>query len=342
MAILDIFNNDAFSLTNMMATVEQIDYRPGALGSYGIFTPNPVRTETVAIESRDGVLGLIQTSERGAPLDQRTTEKRKLRQFATTRIAKGDRITASELAFLRGFGEEQQVMMVQEEIARRLSGPAGLVSEIELTLEHMRLGAIQGIVLDADGSELVNWYDEFGVTAATEIAFDFANAVDGDIRKKTTEITRAMKRAAKGAWVPGTRIHALCGDTFWDQLISHSEIRQLFLNRDQSKYVENGGSYEQFTYGGITFENYQGTDDNSTVAIGSAEAKFFPVGAPGAFLEVFSPGEMFEHIGQLGQRLYPMIVRDDKRDMYADIEAYSYPLHVCTRPQMLQSARAGA
>ena len=342
MAILDIFNNDAFSMTSMLESVEQMDYRPGALGAKGIFTGTPVRTETVAIESRDGVLGLIQTSERGSPLEQRMTEKRKLRQFATTRIAKGDRITASELAFLRGMGEEQQVQSVQEEIARRLSGPAGLVSEIELTLEHMRLGAVQGIVLDADGSEIVNWYDEFGVAPATEIAFDFANATEGEIRKTCTQITRAMKRAAKGAWVPGTSIHSLCGDDFWDALVSHPEIRQLFLNRDQSKYVEGGGSYEQFTYGGITFENYQGTDDNSTVAIAPAEAKFFPVGAPGAFLEVYSPGEMFEHIGQLGQRLYPMIVRDEKRDMYADLEAYSYPLHVCTRPAMLQSGRAGA
>ena len=340
MAILDVFNNDAFSLVNMMSVVEKIDYQPGALGSMGIFTPTPVRTETVAIEQRDSVLSLVQTSQRGSPLEQRTTEKRLVRDFRTARLAKGDRITASELQFLRGFGEEQQVMMMQEEVARRLTGPAGLQADLELSMERMRLGAIQGIVTDADDSVIYNWFTEMNVSQATEIAFDFANATEGEIRTTCTQIMRAMKRAAKGATFQ--RIHALCGDDFYDQLIAHPEIREIYRNRDQAKVVEGGGAYEAFTYGGITFENYQGTDDNSTVAIAATEAKFFPVGAPGVFLEVFSPGEAFEHIGQLGQRLYPMIVRDEKRDMYADIEAYSYPLHVCTRPEMLQSGRAGA
>lgn len=339
MSVLDIFNNDAFSLTSMLGTVDQMDYRPSALGAMGIFTPNPVRTETVAIESRNGTLSLIKTSERGAPLEQRDNEKRLIRDFRTTRIAKGDRITASELAFLRGHGEEQQVVMVQDEVARRLNGPTGIMPDIETTMENMRLGAVQGIVLDSDGSTIINWYDEFSVTAATEINFALPTAAEGDIRKTCTQVIRQMKRAAKGAWAPGTRVHALCGDAFWDALVAHAEIRQLYLNRDQSKYVESGGAYESFTYGGITFENYQGTDDGTTVAIGTDKVKFFPVNAPGAFLEVFSPGEAFEHIGQLGQRVYPMIVRDLKRDQYVDIEGYSYPLHVCTRPAMLQSGR---
>ena len=42
---------------------------------------------------------------------------------------------------------------------------------------------------------------------------------------------RQMARAANGAWVQGrTQVHALCGDTFWDQLIAHSEVRQTYLN----------------------------------------------------------------------------------------------------------------
>ena len=342
MSVFDIFNNDAFSLVSMLGTVDEMEYKPSGLSAMGIFTPNPVRTETVAIESRNGVLSLIQTSDRGAPVEQRQNEKRKIRDFRTSRLAKGDKITASELAFLRGHGEEQQVTMVQEEIARRLSGPTGLMSSLEITMEHQRLGAIQGIVLDADGSEIYNWFTEFGVTPATEIAFNFAAQTEGDLRTECTKIVRAMKRAAKGAWNNGSGVHALCGDAFWDELVALPEVRQIYLNRGESKYVQNGGAFESFTYGGILWENYQGTDDNTTVAIPTDEAKFFPTNAPGAFLEVFSPGEQFEHIGQLGQRAYPMIVRDEKRDMYAEIELYSYPLLVCTRPAMLQSGRRGA
>lgn len=342
MSVFDIFNNDAFSMTSMLDTVDSMEFKPSTLSDMNIFTPNPVRTAEVAIESRDGVLSLIQTSQRGAPIEQRANEKRKLRNFPTTRIAKGDRITASELAFVRGHGEEQQVMMLQEEVARRLNGPAGIVSDVDLTRENMRLGAIQGIVTDADDSVIVNWYDEFGVTQPTEIAFDLANMTEGDLRTKCTQITRTMKRSSGGTFTNATRIHAFCGDVFWDLLIALPEVRGKYLNRDDSKYVQGGGAFESVEYGGITWENYQGTDDNTTVAIADTEVKFFPVNAPGAFLEVYSPGETFEHLGQLGQPIYPMIVRDLERDMYVDIEAYSYPLHVCTRPLMLQSGRSGA
>ena len=106
MATLDVFNSDAFTMRSMMQAIEAVDYQPQRLGQMGIFTPNPVRTELVSIESRAGVLSLIQTSDRGAPMGQRNTEKRELRDFRTKRIAKQDRITASELANIRAFGTE--------------------------------------------------------------------------------------------------------------------------------------------------------------------------------------------------------------------------------------------
>jgi hypothetical protein len=341
MATLDIFKQDAFRLTSMLQAIRETDYLPGRLGSMGIFTPNPVRTETVAIEKLGETLALIQTSQRGAPLDQRKTEKRNIRDFRTVRIAEADRIMAAELANIRAFGTESELMQVQAEIARRLSGPAGLESKVELTLENMRLGAVQGIVLDADGSTIYNWFDEFDVTQPTELDFDLDNGspASGAVRKKCNEVVRSMMKAAKGVWTAGTQVHALCGDAFWDDLTAHSEVRQTYLNTQQAAELRNGNAYETFNYGGITWENYRGTDDGTTVAIHTDKAKFFPVNAPGAFLEVFSPGERFEHIGQLGERVYPMIVPDRDRDMYADIEVYSYPLHICTRPLMLQRAK---
>ena len=342
MADLGIFNNGAFKLQSMLAALESVDFLPQRLGGMGIFTNNPVRTEAVAIESRDGVLSLIQTSDRGSPLEKQDKNKRKLRDFRTVRIAKGDRITASELANIRAFGTTSELQQVQNEIARRLSGPVGLQNQIELTLENMRLGAIQGIVKDADNSTIYDWFSEFGVTQAAEINFDLANAspASGVVRTKCNQIVRAMMKEAKGVWTSNTRVFALCGDGFWDGLTAHSEIRQTYLNQQEAAQLRDSNVYESFNYGGITFENYRGTDDGTSVAIASDKCRFFPGNAPGAFLEVFSPGEQFDHLGQLGERMYPLIVLDKDRQMYADLEAYAYPLHVCTRPGMLQRGRA--
>ena len=85
-----------------------------------------------------------------------------------------------------------------------------------------------------------------------------------------------MMKAAKGVFTPATRVHALCGDAFWDDLTAHSEVRQTYLNTIEASQLRNGNAYETFNYGGITWENYRGTDDGS-VGINTDKAKFFPV-----------------------------------------------------------------
>lgn len=338
--ILDIFNNDAFKLDSMLAALENVETVPNGLGAMNIFTPNPVRTESVSIESRDNGLSLIQTSQRGAPIEQRGGDSRSLRQFNTSRIIKGDRVLASELAFIREFGEEQMLIEATREVARRMDGPSGILQEIQMTKEHMRLGAIQGIVLDADGSEIINWFDEFGLTPNTPINFGLATANLGDIRTLCSQILRSTIRASKGTWTNSSRLVALCGDGFFDELVKTEEVRQKYLNNTNSQYVEGGGAFESIVYGNIEFINYQGTDDNSTIAIPSNGVKFFPTNTPGAFLDVLSPGESFESLGTLGQEYYPMIVRDLQRNQFIDIEVGAYTLQVCTKPNMLNSGVA--
>ncbi len=334
---IDVLNQDAFSSVSMLAAIERIDTKPDRLGQLGIFTENPIRSATVAVEERAGTLSLIQTSQRGAPLDQRTTETRSIRDFRTARIAKGDRLLASELQFIRQFGTEDQTEEMQVEIARRLSGPAGLLAEVEATWENMRLGAVQGILTDADDSTIYNWFTEFGITQATETDFDLDNAspVSGALRKLVqSDVVRVMRRLAKGARYSGIR--ALCGSAFFDDLIGHIDVRETFLNQAAASELRAGYDGVAFQFGGVTWEEYIGTDDNSTVAIDTDEVKFFPEGTGNTVFEMaLSPGEQIAHIGQLGQPYYPMIIPDTDRDMWADLEVYSYPLFICKRPEML-------
>ncbi|WP_020408928.1 major capsid protein [Hahella ganghwensis] len=343
MATIDIFNNDAFSVTTMANAFRKVDFLPSMLRNSGIFTPRYIRTKHFYIEEKDGVLSLVKTSKRGEPLEQRDRQKRKARPFETVRLAKGDRITASELADIRAFGSETEVAQVQMEVADRLNGPDGLIRDLELTWENHMLGCIQGSVLDADGtSEIYNWFTEFGVTQDTEIDFDLDNAspASGAIRKKCSQVVRQMMKAAKGAWIPGrTFVRAYCGDNFWDDLTAHPEVRETYLNTQQAADLRDGIAYESFRYGGIEWTNYRGTDDGTTVSVGTDKVKFFPVNAPGVFQMIYSPGETFEMIGKRGQEVYPMIIPDTKRNMYADIEVYSYCTALCSRPKMLQRGR---
>lgn len=336
MASMDVFKSDAFSMMSLLEAIENTDHKPQFLGSLGLFTPKPQRTRVVAIESRDNTLALIQTSPIGAPPAVRSADKRTVRNFNTVRLAKHSRIMADEVQGIRAFGAETELMQVQTEVARRLQQ---IQDDMELTWEHHRLGAVQGIVLDADGSTLVNFFTEFDVVQPTEVEIGFAALTAGTLRPKIeSEITRPLIRAARGAFLPSSTIMALCGDDFFDALVNHAEVRETFLNHEAAAALREPTAFTQFRYAGVTWVNYRGTDDGTTVAIATDEAKFFPVGAPGVFQVAWAPAEFMDAVNMPGRPIVPLTIPDRDRNAWVDVEAYSYPLFVCTRPLTLRRA----
>lgn len=335
---IDIFNDDAFSVTSLLTAVDKVGYVPGFLGSVpGLFEPAPVRTETIWIEARGSDAALIQTSPRGSAPNAKGGDSRTATPFATKRLALGSRITSSELAGIRAFGSESEMQQVQAEVVRRQF----LVKrDMDLTFENWRLGVVQGLVTDADGTTIIDWASALGQTIPAEVDFDLdnANPASGVLRKKCAVAVRSMTRGLKGLGGNSVSFMALCGDAYWDDLIAHPEVRETYLGQQEARDLRGPSAWETFNFGGINWSNYRGTDDNTKVAINTEKAKFFPVGA-GIFKWAMSPGEQFEHIGQLGQMFYPGIVTDKDRNMWADVELYSYPLPVCVMPQALYRAK---
>ncbi len=233
-------------------------------------------------------------------------------------------------------------MQVQDEVTRRLSGPTGLQANMEATRELHRLGAVQGILLDTDGEALFNWFNEFGITPAAEIAFDLAAKTEGSLRILCNQVVRQMMRAANGAWTPQTRVQAIVGDEFWDDFVTHPDVTRTYFNWSDAQELRKSTAFQAMPFGGIDWLNYRGSNDNETIAVPTDKAKFFPVGAPGVFQLGLAPGETFEWINQPGREEYVLPILDRDRNMWWRQELYAYPLHICTRPEMLQSGRAGS
>lgn len=340
MATMDVFKGDAFSMMSLLQAIENAEYTPQFLGSLGIFEDAPQRTRVVTVESRDNELALIQTSPIGAPPAQRekTSDKRKLRNFNTVRLAKSATIYADEIQGIRQFGSESELQQVQVEVSRRINQ---LQSDMELTWEKHRLGAVQGILLDADDTEIYDFFDEFDVAQPTEVTFDFSALNAGEVRAKIeSEIVRPMIRASKGAITTGSRIQALVGDQFWDEFVNHEEVRTTYLNYTAASELRNATAFSSFRYAGVDWVNYRGTDDNSTVAIPTDKVKLFPVNAPGLFKRALAPGEFMDVVNTSGVPVLPLVLPDPSgRNAFVTVELYSYPLHICTRPQVLFRAK---
>lgn len=336
MATMDIFNNSAFSATSLSGMVEKMDYVPQLLGSLSLFEPEPVRTRNVFVDRIEGGLTLIPTSADGAPPDVLNGEDRDAVNLRTTRLAKRFTLYAHELDGIRATGSESELMNVQREYGRRLGR---LRNDMEVTHEHHRLGALQGVLLDADGSTVIYDYSiEFNEAIPAAVSFEL-DVDTTDVHKLCKGIARGMARSGKGS-LAGASIHSLAGDDFYDALISHPNVEKFYLQQQAANALREaqGQVFESFRVGGITFHNYRGTDDNATVAIPTAEAKFFPVGARDVFKVAYSPLEALQFVNTPGQSVYSINVPDRERNMWTKGEMYSYPLYMCQQPRVLRRA----
>lgn len=340
MVAMDIFNSDAFSLFNMTAAIEKMPTVPTFLGGLGLFDEGEgVDTNIVGIEQKGMTLSLIPTSGRGTQIPMGATDKRTLRNFNLPRVAKGDQLFAAEIQGIRAFGTESELETVVQKVVQKQKK---LLTEHALTMEYHRLGAIQGILLDSDGSTLYNYFTEFSIAAPTEIDFDLDNAspASGALSLKIAAAKRAAIRALGASYVPGvTRFLWLCGDTFFDQFTTHPEVRETYKNWEAAAALRDAKVFSTFRFGEMDWHNYQGTDDNSTVAIGATKAKLVVQGVPGLYRRYNGPGETMETVNTIGKPIYSMLVQDRDRQMWVQPEIYSYPLHICTRPEVLLSGR---
>lgn len=333
MLSMDAFNNRAFSMVNLTAAIDKIDYVPSLLGSLGIFTPQPVFTRDIAVEKRGQTLSLIPTSPLGAPPNETNRDGRDIRTFRTTRLADSFTMYAHEVEGIRAFGTEDEFETLQVEYASRM---AKVASRMELTHEFHRLGALQGKLLDADGVTVIyNYFTEFGIAEPSAIDFNLDNA-NTDVWAKCQEVKRLVIRASKGAFTPASRVHALVGDAFYDALTQHPKVFQFYMNWQAAQQIKDVQAFESFEFGGIVWHNYRGTDDNSTVAIPTDEAKFFPVNADGVFVKAMAPAEFGSFVNTRGQHTYAINVVDKDRQAWTKGELYSYPLYLCARPDVLQ------
>ncbi|MCS0501384.1 major capsid protein [Ancylobacter mangrovi] len=344
MVAMDVFNNSAFSAISMTAAVNKIGYAPNLLRSMpGLFVPKPVRTHDVFIEERSRSPALIQTTPLGAPPKEKGGDPRTARSFRTCRLAQSSTIHAHEIQGIRAFGSETELKQVMVEVADRQSV---MRTDVELTWEHMMLGAVQGLVVDADGTELYDWADIFDQAIPAAIDFDLDNASPeaGAIRIACNELRRGVAVSLKGLGGNAVRIKAVVGDAFYDKLTNHPEIRETYLNQQEARALRDGSDgdiWDSFSYAKIEFLNYRGTDDGSTVAVPDDEAKFFPVGA-GIFQIAYGCAETFDFVNTLGRESYSWLIADRDRNAWVKPELYSYPLPVCTMPSALRKGVVGA
>ena len=351
MEFMDIFNDDAFSLVSMVKAINEIDNIPGRAGELAFAgVGEGVSTTTVAIESKSEELALIQTSPRGAPAPQESDDKAKVFNLTIPQVKDESTIAASSIQNVREFGSTNQLRGAQSVVNGRM---AKITRKLDLTLEHHRLGALKGIIRDADGSVLKNLYTDFGVSAPTDFDWSLLSeygsdaAFEDSVRTKCHEVSRYMRRNAKMVIPSTARTWAFVGDNFMDKLVEHPSVKAVASGWSRAEQLL-GQNYADgvFYFGGIFFENYAGTDDvtgeevsdgdlDGKVGIATDEARFFLTGVPGLYAEYFAPGDFFDTVNTIGLPRYARMAMDTQFQRWVKLHVQTNPLPLCLRPRTL-------
>jgi len=333
-----VFNGDAFTEAAMIRAISKRPYVPMMLDQVIQFEPTPVNTDSVVLGMSSSTISLIRATLRGAPIEVGGIDTENMRTFRIPRIAKGRKLYAHELANLA----PMEGMSVDATVAARVARlQEKNVEDLELTEEFHRLGALSGIVLDTDGSQLANYYTEFGITqpADIDLTLDNANMTIGELVEKIgTQVVMPIARASGNGNNPRFRIRALCGDGFWFRLIGHPAVAATYQNYAAAATLRGERLWTSYELGGVEWFHYRGTDDGSTIAIPSNKAKVFPVGVPGMFQHIIGPNnESLVTMNQDGRRYYADLVREVGRELprWVQPEIYAYPLFFNGRPDLV-------
>lgn len=321
----DIFNNDAFGLTQMTLAMQDMQHTPTLLGDMGLFSEEGISTTSVYIERVGQAFTLVASAERGTSGKAVGTDKRNLRNFSCVHLPQRGAVNADEVLGVRAFGTDNQLETVQNVVNKKLQK---LRRNIDLTFEWQRMGALKGIVLDADGTtELLNLYTEFGVAQQT-LSFDL-DVDSTKVKQKCLDLERMIEDELDGIQSSGTEV--LCSKEFYDALVQHPAVEAAYNRWNDGQLLRDSQRKTGFQLANVTFREYRGKV-GATRFIASGDAYAVPVGVPDLFIARYAPADYLETVNTVGLPYYAKqwIESPGKR---VELEAQSNPLFMNTRPR---------
>lgn len=316
---------DLFTVASLSASINKLPVIPSKVGAMGIFEEKGVTTTSVVIDEYEGRLVLVPNASRDADPAPVKSGKRARRTFETLHLPISRPLLPSQLQGIASFGQEAASVPQAAVINDHLQE---LKNSIESTREFQRVGALRGKLLDADGSVLVDLFDEFGV-AQKKITVALGTATT-NVRKACLDAKRHAEAKLGGVMVTGFR--SLCGPDWFDAFTEHDKVKEAFANYQEAQDRIGGDLRSGFTFGGIEFIEYDVTVSGQRY-IPTNVAQVFPVGK-GVFKMFNAPANYNETVNTVG---LPFYSKGEARKMGKgwDVEAQANPLAMCLFPEAL-------
>lgn len=329
MSMLNPFKNDAFNLIAMTEAINRIPNFYDRTGQLSLFRPVSLTKTTFGMDELLEELNLLDIVPRGAPAPKNRVGKRSFRTFNVPHIPLEDVVLADEVQGVRALGMEAADETVASALARKLYV---MRRKFDQTREYFRMGALKGILADANASTIYNYHTEFGGTQKV-VDWDLDDSAT-DVNSKCRETLRHIEDDLEGEMMTG--VHCFVSPEFYDALVAHPSVKEAFKYFLTAQQLS--GDYRgRFPFGGITFEEYRGVSKSSAgTSRKFVEANYayaFPLGTS-SFAEVFAPADFNETANTPGLPYYskqePMPFNRG-----TNVHSQMNVLPICLRPRVI-------
>jgi hypothetical protein len=334
MATFDIFNDDAFSVSSLTQTITDLPRLATRIGSSGLFTEQGMPTLGMMVERTGSSLKLVTAQARGSVGEPVKLGGRSLIHLPTVHLPQRGSMLADEVQGIRAFGSETEV----EAAVNRFKTKMGVAkSQIDITMEYHRIGAIKGQVLDADGTTvLLDVYDAFGMTQQTK--FFILGTAGTKVKQKCIELKRMIQLKLGGRSF--TKVRVLCSESFFDDLVGHATVEKAFELYNSNSHARTDQSTSGFEFADVIFEVYAG-GIGTTDFIPAGLAYAYPEGVSGLFQTWYAPADWMETVNTQG---LPYYAKQEvmKYNKGVEFESQSNPLNFCSLPEVVIECSAAA
>ena len=353
----DFFNDDIFSAISMTRHINVQPYVPTFFGEMNLFNDrvdgttveqrftssqqNGIDSDVALVTRENGRLMLLPTEARGSMPTFNQPDQVKKRAFAVPYIPKNDEIFWDKIIGKRIYGASMSNEPISQESAAQAINRTlnKMWKEFLLTWEWHRLGAVKGVILDADGQQIVyDLFQEFGVPKKV---VTYTNSLSAVCEEIVSHIGDRL-----GMMMPGG-IGCVVGKDFFDKIQDEVELNTAYDRYKDGEHLRT--SYQNqpyqsrmpsgFTYRGVTFYRYrgnlqtQGATPTTSAYVDDNRGHAFPTGTD-RFFRSNAPGTCEAAVGTLGIPIY--VEREAKKFKKGiDFHAESCPLFMCNQPEVL-------
>lgn len=335
MPALNVFDQDAFSCLELTNGVVRMPNLYGRIGELGIFSDFGVTTTSIMVEMKEGVLNLLPPTQRGGETAVNKTEKRSVVPIAIPSYSLTDYVLPDEVQNIRAFGSTDEMETIFNRVAQKLQT---MKNKHDITLEHLRAGAIQGQIRDDKGQVMYDLFEIFKVPE-NSVDFDFGNdaaSVDATCR----EVSYIIEENLKGENM--TYIHGLCDRVFFEHLVKHPSMKEAYYAyQGSTPYRED--KRMRFEFQNLVFEVYVGKVSNALgevfPLIPENTCRFFPMGTMETFYTYYAPGDFEETVNTIG---LPYYAKQEPGEFGRSrkLLTQTNPLPLCLRPEVLVKGKS--